>query len=239
MVGQPAGCRGTTRRSSELRKEIVLKTMSYASIGSVVMGLLVGTNAAWAAPVQPAHVLLAGVVGQSNGDAASKRSECLDLVSRARQALEDGDLQTCESLLERAEALNVKFSPFYLGDTPKRVRRDLERKRQKEAADSSSTGSETASSPSGDPFARRRSADDAATPGRPRQPRAAPTDQQAPPIAAGENPPVRGRGGNRQPARNAGELLLAARRALARRFEHAPNTYRRALLQPQRLAHVA
>jgi len=189
--------------------------MSYASIGSVVMGLLVGTNAAWAAPVQPAHVLLAGVVGQSNGDAASKRSECLDLVSRARQALEDGDLQTCESLLERAEALNVKFSPFYPGDTPKRVRRDLQRKRQKGAADSSSTGSETASSPSGDPFARRRSANDAATPGRQRQPQAAPTDQQAPPIAAGENPPVRGRNGNRQPARNAGELLLAARRALA------------------------
>ncbi len=196
--------------------------MSYASIGIVVMGLLVGNQGAWAAPVQPAYVLLAGVIGQSPdaGQGPNKRAECLDLVSRARQALEDGDLQTCESLLERAEALNVKFSPFYLGDTPKRVRRDLERKQRAVAKDApAASSSEQASGRSGDPFARRQASNEPDTPGGRR-----PFPQQAPfgkqqressPADEPSMPPSPARTASREAAQNPGELLLAARRALA------------------------
>lgn len=196
-----------------------MKTMSYASIGSVVMCLLVSTSAAWAAPLQPACVLLAGVVGQSDAAGASKRAECLDLVSRARQALEDGDLQTCESLLERAEALNVKFSPFYLGDTPKRVRRDLERQRGDRGGESAAAAAgEPGRSRGGDPFARRQARSEPDTPGG-RQPFPAQApfgkqQRQSTPTDEAASGTTGGRSASRA-VRDAGELLLAARRALA------------------------
>jgi len=78
------------------------------------------------ADAQPAAV--------NGGQAAVPRSEdkgqqAADLLRRARQAMAENDLTAAESLIAQAEALGVEYNSFHLGDTPKKARRDLERKR--------------------------------------------------------------------------------------------------------------
>jgi general secretion pathway protein D len=66
---------------------------------------------------------------QANGtfpDAA--RRQCDDLLARARQAIKEDDLQTADRLVAQAESLGVQYGRLYMGDTPGRVRADLERK---------------------------------------------------------------------------------------------------------------
>jgi general secretion pathway protein D len=59
-----------------------------------------------------------------------KNQQAADLLRRARRAMDENNLSTAESLIAQAEALNVEYSAFNLtGDTPKKVRKDLERKR--------------------------------------------------------------------------------------------------------------
>jgi general secretion pathway protein D len=59
-----------------------------------------------------------------------KKQQAADLLRRARQAMDDNNLTTAESLIAQAEALNVEYSAFNLtGDTPKKARKELERKR--------------------------------------------------------------------------------------------------------------
>ncbi len=55
------------------------------------------------------------------------RQQVTELLRRARKALEFGDLRNAESLLAQAESLKVRFGILHVGDTPKRLRRDLER----------------------------------------------------------------------------------------------------------------
>lgn len=66
---------------------------------------------------------------QDSGD-ASPAAQVTALLKRARQAMEDGDLEVADSLLSRAEKLGVRFGVLHLGDTPKKARRDLERLRK-------------------------------------------------------------------------------------------------------------
>jgi hypothetical protein len=54
------------------------------------------------------------------------RRETLDLLVRARSAMKEGKLQTADSLVSRAEALQAEFGPLHFGDTPKKARRDLD-----------------------------------------------------------------------------------------------------------------
>ncbi len=42
----------------------------------------------------------------------------------------ENDLSTADALISRAEALNVQYNWWYQGDTPKKARRDLDRKRE-------------------------------------------------------------------------------------------------------------
>ncbi len=58
------------------------------------------------------------------------RRRCDDLLRRTRQAMAENDLKTAESLLAQAEALGVEHGAFHRGDTPKTIRRDLERMRK-------------------------------------------------------------------------------------------------------------
>jgi len=58
------------------------------------------------------------------------RRRCDDLLKRARQAMAENDLESADSLLAQAEAMGVKYGPFDRGDTPKGLRRDLERTRK-------------------------------------------------------------------------------------------------------------
>ncbi|MBX7167814.1 MAG: hypothetical protein K1X74_15890 [Pirellulales bacterium] len=62
--------------------------------------------------------------------AADPRGEALALLKQARDEMKAGRLDEAEQLLERAESLNVKFSLLQsLSDTPKKVRRDLDKLR--------------------------------------------------------------------------------------------------------------
>ncbi len=58
------------------------------------------------------------------------RAQCDDLLRRARQAMAENDLQAARALLSQAEALGVPYPPLYPGDTPQKLRRDLDRKTQ-------------------------------------------------------------------------------------------------------------
>lgn len=55
------------------------------------------------------------------------RAQCDDLLRRARQAMLENDAEAAQRLLSQAEALNVSYAPLHLGDTPAKLRRDLER----------------------------------------------------------------------------------------------------------------
>ena len=69
--------------------------------------------------------------------ASADRRQADDLMRRARQAMREHNYQAADSLVQRAEDLNVKydslFRPFV--DTPQKLRKDLEKARA--AADSS------------------------------------------------------------------------------------------------------
>lgn len=61
-------------------------------------------------------------------DAARRQSD--ELLQRARMAMAENDLDAAAQLLSQAEALGVDYGTLYLGDTPKKARRDLERRVQ-------------------------------------------------------------------------------------------------------------
>ncbi len=71
-------------------------------------------------------------VGQSapaTDPSADKGQQTADLLRRARVAMGENDLSAAESLISQAEALGVQYNALYMGDTPKKARRDLDRKR--------------------------------------------------------------------------------------------------------------
>ena len=106
--------------------------------GSLVAATHVAAHDSWALST------LVSVVGQAPtaGDAA--REQTTDLLSRARQAMAEGNLETADSLLTRAEGMNVAYGLFHTGDTPKKARRDWERLRQSRSG---------GAAPKADPFA--------------------------------------------------------------------------------------
>lgn len=78
----------------------------------------------------PAVAIVA--LGQSGSDPstdAATRREVEQLLRRARAAMREGEFDVADSLLAEAEEANVSFGVFHLGDTPKKLRRDLERQR--------------------------------------------------------------------------------------------------------------
>ncbi|MBN2580135.1 MAG: hypothetical protein JXB10_14185 [Pirellulales bacterium] len=102
---------------------------------AVVVLLLTGT--AWAGTGPWCLFLAAEAVGPANPadrPPTDNRQKADDLLRRARQAMSENDLAAAETLVKQAEALDVSYGPFHLGDTPKRARRELERKRRLAAA---------------------------------------------------------------------------------------------------------
>jgi general secretion pathway protein D len=81
----------------------------------------------FAAGHESVRVLLAAqTVGQTDKTkAANDRQEVEGLLLRARQAMKDGDLETADTLVSRAEKMKVEFRVFHFGDTPKKARADL------------------------------------------------------------------------------------------------------------------
>ena len=134
----------------------------------MALATVLGARVAVAGPV-PATLqsaLGAAIAGQSApaaNPAESKDQQAADLVRRARQAMSENDLDAADSLISKAESLGVQYGPFYMGDTPKKARRDLERKRNAAAAEPPKPSGlfappgpdRTNKAPSTDPFAGR------------------------------------------------------------------------------------
>jgi general secretion pathway protein D len=98
--------------------------------------LLAGLGMAWAclppfAAASPRSIptswLSAAVVRQADDDEQDEHAEARDLISRARQAMKEGDFDVAEKLVAEAEELDVAYSRLHFGDTPKKARRDLEK----------------------------------------------------------------------------------------------------------------
>jgi hypothetical protein len=94
------------------------------------MACLAWLPAMAAASLPPAPALLATVALAQADTPEARRKEADDLLRRARQALDERNWQTADSLVGRAEALGVQYPPFSRGDTPQLVRRDLDRAKQ-------------------------------------------------------------------------------------------------------------
>jgi general secretion pathway protein D len=67
-------------------------------------------------------------VSGSGEPGTAPKDQAEDLLRRARQAMAENDLDAARVLVERAEGLDVDYGAFHFGDTPEKVRKDLERK---------------------------------------------------------------------------------------------------------------
>jgi len=74
-----------------------------------------------------AHLMVVtGAVGQSkNSQAASEKKQTEKLLTAARVALRQGDLEKAESLLSAAEEMKPEYGVLHFGDTPRKLRADL------------------------------------------------------------------------------------------------------------------
>lgn len=63
----------------------------------------------------------------ATGGSALTQSDVDQMLAGARQAMAQGDLAQAEALVRRAEAAKPKYPVLHFGDTPARVRRDLEK----------------------------------------------------------------------------------------------------------------
>jgi len=112
-----------------------LKMTARLIAGWMAVAALVSSSAALAGPATDGvgMALCAAGLGGINPSAASQadsRARAEDLCRRARTAMAENDLAAAETLVSQAEALGVEYGFLHAGDTPEKVRRDLERKKQ-------------------------------------------------------------------------------------------------------------
>jgi general secretion pathway protein D len=102
-----------------------LKTLNWLS----PLAALILAQLAPAASHAAVHHALRGLVLTSAVAQAPKakndRKEVESLMARAKQALKSGDLETADALIAQAEKLNVSYTVFHFGDTPKKLRAQL------------------------------------------------------------------------------------------------------------------
>jgi general secretion pathway protein D len=111
-----------------------LKTTAKALVGwfAVAIVLSAGMVAADTVCCTTQTWLGISALGQSSPADASpedRGSQSADLLRRARQAMAENDLSAAETLISQAESLGVQYNALYMGDTPKKARHDLDRKR--------------------------------------------------------------------------------------------------------------
>jgi general secretion pathway protein D len=111
-----------------------LKTTAKALVGWIAVAMVLSAEITMAGVVASTAPLWLGspIVGQAA--AAGNPSEdagrqTADLLRRARQAMAENDLAAADSLIDQAEALGAAYNPLHMGDTPKKARHDLDRKR--------------------------------------------------------------------------------------------------------------
>ncbi len=147
----------------------MLSTTARIYAGALALTLVWNAAPATAGTRHLARAVLLGwassaQLAEHSSEPTDNKALADDLLRRARQAISENDLQAAESLVARAEGLGVSYGPFHLGDTPKRVRRDLERSRSRTESDSAPQsrlpapfgfGADRQPAPSADPFAGR------------------------------------------------------------------------------------
>ncbi len=93
----------------------------------------VGWLLTWAILVTTSQVHAETTTNSAGGNTTTGNARSLtqgdinQVLANARQAMAQGDLAKAESLLERAEAAKPKYPVLHFGDTPARLRRDLEK----------------------------------------------------------------------------------------------------------------
>ncbi|HEX3726223.1 MAG TPA: hypothetical protein VHV08_08265, partial [Pirellulales bacterium] len=105
-----------------------MNTSKWLPAGTA-LGLLLLAPTAWAATAASQAtrwLIVAGTVSQAGGaKPLSSREEVDSLLAKAHAAIKQGDFQTADKLISQAEKLKVDHSFFYLGDTPKKLRAEL------------------------------------------------------------------------------------------------------------------
>ena len=98
----------------------------------IVVSLVLVAGTPWLSAVAPAQTSVQAP--NRPRSTAAERRECDRLLAEARQAMDEGRFETADSLIMRAEALQVEYSVLHLGDTPKKARRDLDARRPRSAS---------------------------------------------------------------------------------------------------------
>ncbi len=122
---------GTTPVS--LRRRVLLKATAKALVGWIALATILSARIAAAGP--RAARFRCGLV-RPPWDSRPRRAipprtrhKRPPTCCVARQAMAENNLTAADSLISQAEALGVQYNFFYMGDTPKKARRDLDRKR--------------------------------------------------------------------------------------------------------------
>ena len=114
-----------------------MKTTATMLTGWIVVALGLMATSASAAPLPGTSEMFLAAAGlgqverpDARMDDAKKRQMVADLLKQARQAMAANDLEGAERLVSQAESMGVRATMFQIqGDTPTKVRRDLELKR--------------------------------------------------------------------------------------------------------------
>ncbi len=112
-----------------------MKTTTQMLVGGVVVAWCLSAGVAAAGQLPGATEVLIATAGtaQSKPSASEEKEKhrrSADYLSRARQAMAENDLETADVLISKAETVGAQYSVFHMGDTPKRARKDLQRKRE-------------------------------------------------------------------------------------------------------------
>ena len=147
---------GTNHDSCGLRRRTGLNTTAKFTIASVALFLSPAAAQAASQSVALQVVWSAASTGQ-NGANANRDAE--ELLSKARQAMNEDNFELADSYIARAERTGPKYSVFHLGDTPKKAREDLQKKLAARKGGKSKSRFFGGKEPAQDPFAARRAAD--------------------------------------------------------------------------------
>jgi general secretion pathway protein D len=144
---------GTNHDSCGLRRRTGLNTTAKFTIASVALLLSPAAAEAASQSVALQVVWSAASTGQSGANA---NREAEELLSKARQAMNEDNFELADSYIARAERTGPKYSVFHLGDTPKKAREDLQKKLAARKGGTQKSRFFGGKEPPQDPFAVRR-----------------------------------------------------------------------------------
>ena len=108
-------------RSSALR-------LPNCACAVAMLALTALTAPAAAAPLTLGAAVAAQALAENgkSTSTAADRKEAETLLRRARDAMKSGKFETADSLISRAEAMNVEYGLFHIGDTARKARKDFD-----------------------------------------------------------------------------------------------------------------